>query len=141
MANSQITAGLTLTVQDLTNPGPASIISRIVPPLVFVSPGAGGLGVEYSAYSTLLPSGSLNLISGGIPTTPFIFVRNAGPNICALTISWSSGGPSNIPRLVSGAWFLFGSPGLDTAQDNGIIQATVSSLNNQATVIEWMVGS
>jgi hypothetical protein len=141
MPNSQLTAALTLTVQDLTIPGAAGLVNHVIPPLVFLSPGSGGLGVTYGGYTSILPGSSLNIISGGIPTTPFIFVRNVGAALCALTISWSSGGPSNIPRLAPGAWFLFGSPGLDTNADNGIIQATVSSLNNAGTVIEYLVAS
>jgi hypothetical protein len=141
MPNSQVTAALTITVQDLTIPGAAGLVNHVIPPLVFLSPGSGGLGVTYGGYTTLLPGSSINIISGGIPTTPFIFVRNVGPSLCALTIAWSSGGPSNVPRLASGAWFMFGSPGLDAATDNGIIEATVSSLNNTGTVIEYLVAS
>jgi hypothetical protein len=141
MPNSQLTASLTLSVADLTIPGAASLVNHVIPPLVFISPGSGGLGVTYSGYTSLLPGSSINIISGGIPTTPFIFVRNVGAALCALTISWSSGGASNIPRLAQGAWFLFGSPGLDAAADNGIVEATVSSLNNTGTVIEYLVAS
>jgi hypothetical protein len=141
MANSQLTASLTLSVQDLVIPGAAGLINHVMPPLTFLSPGPGGTGIIYSGYSVLLPSGSVNIIPGGIPITPFIFVRNVGAALCALTIAWSSGGASNVPRLASGAWFLFGSPGLDTVADNGIVEATVSSLNDTGTVIEYLVAS
>src|SRR5277367_6472128 len=121
MANSQVTASLTLSVQDLTVPGSQNIVNHIIPPLVFISPGPGGLGISYSGYYNLLPGGAINLVPGGVPITPFLFIRNVGPQACTLQVAFSrSPSDSSQMTLVPGQWFMYGCPGLDNTADNGL---------------------
>jgi hypothetical protein len=142
MPNSQVTANLTLQVQDTIPPGNQNIVNQIMPPLVFQSPGTGGLGIISAMYQVVLPGATISLIPGGIPTMIFVFVRNLGPAKVGLSVGYSAaGGAQNNSVLGPGGMFLFGSSGPNSAGDNGVTAVLIASVGNTNSVVQYLLAS
>jgi hypothetical protein len=147
MANSVLTATITLTTQDATISSTTgqNMVQRVEPSFVYQS----GASIIYGGYLSLAPAASVTIApNSGFPVG-FLYVRNATVGgttsnaenaiIWAMTVTYQDTASAQIcvTTLIPGGFLSTGNPGVSPTTI-GIISISVSNPTANTLIAEYM---